>query len=109
MGAPVHDVSIVGLGMRDTAYTYMDFHSLPSGGDWSLERSAVVFVEGSERVTVEGCVFDRVDGNAILLSAYTRNASISWNEVGSGAGNAGLPALNRFRLAFDSLSICNHI
>ena len=80
MGAPVHDVSIVGLGMRDTAYTYMDFHSLPSGGDWSLERSAVVFVEGSERVTVEGCVFDRVDGNAIIFSAYNRNASITYNE-----------------------------
>jgi len=80
MSAPVTDVSIIGLGMRDTAYTYMDPHSLPSGGDWSLERSAVVFVEGSERVTIEGNVFERVDGNAVILSAYNRNASIVYNE-----------------------------
>jgi hypothetical protein len=80
MAAPVTDVSILGLGLRDTAYTYMDPHSLPSGGDWALERSAVVFVEGSERVTVAGNVFERVDGNAVMLSAYNRNASISYNE-----------------------------
>ena len=40
----------------------------------------MVFVEGSERVTISGCIFERVDGNAILMSAYTRNASITNNE-----------------------------
>ena len=114
MAEPVTDISIIGLGLRDTAYTYMDPHSLPrcarkwqcarararptasppplshrslsslaparSGGDWALERSAVVFIEGAERVTVSGCVFERVDGNAVLLSAYTRNVSITYNE-----------------------------
>ena len=86
--APVVDVSIIGLGIRDTAYTYMDPHSIPSGGDWTLERSAVVFLEGTERVTVSGCVFERVDGNAILLSAYNRDAQIVYNEfswIGSSA------------------------
>jgi hypothetical protein len=29
MAAPVTDISIIGLGLRDTAYTYMDPHSLP--------------------------------------------------------------------------------
>ena len=80
MAAPVRDVSLLGLGLRDTAYTYMDPHSLPSGGDWALERSAVVFIEGAERVAVSGCVFERVDGNAVMLSAYTRNVSITYNE-----------------------------
>ena len=80
MAAPARDISIIGIGMRDTAYTYMDPHSLPSGGDWSLERSAVVFLEGTERVTVSGNVFERVDGNAVLLSAYNRNATIQYNE-----------------------------
>lgn len=77
---PVRDVSIIGLGLRDTAYTYMDPHGIPSGGDWTLERSAVVFLEGTERVRLSGCVFERVDGNAVLLSAYNRNASITMNE-----------------------------
>ena len=47
---PVTDVALVGLGLRDTAYTYMDPHGIPSGGDWTLERAAVVFLEGTERV-----------------------------------------------------------
>ena len=59
-------VSLLGLGLRDTAYTYMDPHGIPSGGDWTLERSAVVLLEGTEQVTVSGCVFERVDGNAVL-------------------------------------------
>jgi hypothetical protein len=80
MAAPVRGVSLLGLGLRDTAYTYMDPHGIPSGGDWTLERSAVVLLEGTEQVTVRGCVFERVDGNAVLLSAYNRNASITMNE-----------------------------
>lgn len=80
LGAPVVDVGFTGIGFRDTALTYMDPHGIPSGGDWSLERSAVVFAEGTEGFSVRGCVFERVDGNAVLISAYTRNASITDNE-----------------------------
>jgi hypothetical protein len=78
--APVVDLSFVGIGLRDTSYTYMDPHGLPSGGDWSLERSAVVFAEGTEGLKITGCVFDRVDGNAVLLSSYNRNTTIAYNE-----------------------------
>ena len=80
MAAPVTDVSIVGLGLRDTAYTYMDPHSIPSGGDWTLERSAVVFVEGAERVKIDGNVFERIDGNGVLFSGYVRNSTVAENE-----------------------------
>jgi hypothetical protein len=58
----------------------MDPHSIPSGGDWTLERSAVVFIEGAERISVIGNIFERIDGNAILLSGYVRNTTISYNE-----------------------------
>jgi len=40
----------------------------------------VVFLEGTEGSVVSGCVFERVDGNAVLLSAYNRNVSIVYNE-----------------------------
>ena len=78
--APIADVSLVGLGLRDTAYTYMDPHSIPSGGDWTLERSAVVFIENATGVAVTDCVFERVDGNAVLLSGFVRNSTVSYNE-----------------------------
>lgn len=77
---PVKDVSIIGLGFRDTAYTYMDPHGFPSGGDWTLERSAVVFIEGTVGTNVSGCIFERIDGNAVLLSAFNRNVSVTYNE-----------------------------
>merc|ERR1719487_2877135 len=36
---PVTDVTITGITFRDTAYTFMDPHGMPSGGDWTLQRS----------------------------------------------------------------------
>lgn len=39
-----------------------------SGGDWSLHRGGSVFLEGTEHVTVNGCTFRRVDGNALFFS-----------------------------------------
>ena len=80
MANPVKGVSLLGLGFRDTAYTYMDPHSIPSGGDWTLERSAVVLVEGTEGTNISGCIFERVDGNAVLLSAYNRHVEVSYND-----------------------------
>ena len=40
--APVVGVTLAGVGLRDTAYTYMDPHGMPSGGDWALRRDGVV-------------------------------------------------------------------
>jgi hypothetical protein len=78
--APVQNVAVVGLGFRDTRDTQLDNHSMPSSGDWALPRSAVVFIEGTENTTVSGCVFERVDGNSVMLSAYNRGARITHNE-----------------------------
>ena len=86
--APARDISITGLGLRDTAYTYMDPHSLPSGGDWAMERSAVVFIENAIGVDVQYNVFERIDGNAVTLSGFVRNSTVSFNEfvwIGSSA------------------------
>ena len=45
--APVRDVRLLGIGMRDTAISYLDAHSMPSGGDWGLGRIASVFIRGA--------------------------------------------------------------
>ena len=36
---PVTDVSIRGITLRDTAYTYFAPHGTPSGGDWGLQKT----------------------------------------------------------------------
>lgn len=77
--APVRGVSFVGLGVRDAAATYFEPHGLPSGGDWSLQRTGALFFENAEAPLVAGCAFDRMDGIAVFLSGYVRAANVSYN------------------------------
>ena len=77
---PIVNVTLSGLHFRDAAETGMEPHGVPSCGDWALQRMAAVFVEGSERLTVDGCSFLRMDGNALMLSKYNRHATISNSE-----------------------------
>ena len=37
-----------------------------SGGDWALDRFGAVFLQGTEGVTIEGCLFQQLDGNGAL-------------------------------------------
>ena len=67
-------------GFRDTAYTYMDPHTIASGGDWTIARSGVVALENTERVSISGCVFSRVDGNAVLISRLVER-EFKWREA----------------------------
>ena len=48
--APVDNVTLQGLVIRDSRYTYLDPHGLPSGGDWGLQHTGAVTVEGSRQV-----------------------------------------------------------
>ena len=78
--SPIQNVTIRGLGFRDAARTFMEPWGVPSGGDWALYRGAAVFVEGAENIVIERNVFNRVDGNAVVLSGYTRDVVIDSNE-----------------------------
>lgn len=78
--SPAKDITIKGLKFRDTVYTYMDPHGMPSGGDWGLQRSGGLFFEGTEKTRVLECIFERLDGNAIMISGYNRDATIRRNE-----------------------------
>ena len=48
--SPVRGITIRGIGLRGTKYTYME----PSGGDWALHRGGAVFLESTEQTSVEG-------------------------------------------------------
>jgi len=81
MAAPVRGVTIRGLVLRDTRLTSLDPHGMPSGGDWALQRSGAVLLEGTEAVTVADSLLTMLDGNGVFLSAYNRNATIANNEA----------------------------
>jgi hypothetical protein len=61
---------------------------VPSGGDWSLQRSAALFFEGTNRSVVERCVLHRLDGNGVMLSAFNQHANISHNTIVQTGGSA---------------------
>jgi len=61
---------------------------VPSAGDWALDRFAAVFLQGTENVTVSDCTFERVDGNAVMVSGYNRNATIVDSDFAFIGGNA---------------------
>ena len=69
--APVRGVTISGVGLRDAVASYLLPHGVPSGGDWALQRSAAVFMEGTIGARLEGLAMERCDGNAVMLSGCT--------------------------------------
>lgn len=79
MAKPARDIVLRGLQFRDAGDISMEPWGVPSGGDWGLHRGGAVFIEGCEGCTVEASSFARLDGNAIMLSGYTRNISLTDN------------------------------
>jgi hypothetical protein len=78
----VKDFTFRGIDIRDTALTYLgdtlaDVHGMPSGGDWALQRSGAVLLEGTEHAAVDGSFFTGIDGNGVFLSNYNLNATVS--------------------------------
>lgn len=80
--APAKDISIRGVEIRDTRITYLDPHGMPSGGDWAIQRTGAIVLEGSEGFVLDSCFVTRIDGNGVFLNGYNRNASIRNNEFG---------------------------
>jgi hypothetical protein len=80
MAAPVVGVTIRGVGLRDAAATFMEPWGVPSGGDWSLYRGGAMYIEGAENITVQNNIFKRVDGNAVMISGYTRGVQVLDND-----------------------------
>ena len=50
----VKNFAVRGVGFRDTAWTMMEPHGVPSGGDWALERMSALFFENTENLQVRG-------------------------------------------------------
>jgi hypothetical protein len=88
VGTAATDITVRGIGFRDTTVTYLEPHGMPSGGDWALQRTAAVFVTHAERIAVDACSFERLDGNGIMFSGYVRNASLTRSEFTWTGGTA---------------------
>jgi hypothetical protein len=85
---PVKNVTHSGITFEATSYTYLNPHGVPSAGDWALDRISAVFLEGTEDVSFDKCTFQRLDGNALMVSGYNRYATVSNSDFSYIGGNA---------------------
>jgi hypothetical protein len=77
MASPVRGLSFRGLTFRDTALSFFEEHSLPSGGDWAIAPQGALTIEGTVGTTIDGCNFTRLDGNAIFATNFNRGLTIA--------------------------------
>jgi hypothetical protein len=103
--APVRHIAIEGFCLTQTASTFLEPYDIPSLSDWAIHRGGTVFLEGTQDCSVRNCWFDAVGGNAVFISNYNRNATVTgckFTETGDSAvclvGTLG--ATNGTRRAF---------
>ena len=80
MDKPAGNVEIKGITFRDSAITYMDPHAMPSGGDWALQRTGSIYLDGCTNVSIHDNLFTRLDNIAISINRYSRDVNITHNE-----------------------------
>eukprot|EP00439_Symbiodinium_sp_Y106_P028646 s1569_g3.t1 len=85
---PVKDIKVQGIHFSASAPTYMMPHGVPSAGDWALDRYSAVFLQGTQGTLIDSCVFDRLEGNAVMVSGYNRDATIQNSDFSYLGGNA---------------------
>ena len=98
-GTPVHHITLSGFRFAHTASVFLDPYEAPSLGDWTLNRSGTVFLEGTEDCAVENSFFDAVGGNAVFISDYNRRARVHGNLI-TGAGESAICILGTLAKTF---------
>ena len=79
--APARDIRLSSLVFRHAAPTFMNQYTVPSGGDYTVARTAAVTLNGTMNVTVDHGLFDGVGGNGVALVDFNRHALITANEM----------------------------
>jgi len=80
MENPVKGFHISNVTIRDASLSYLEPHGLPSGGDWALQRSGAIRLEGVEDATIQGNLFTDLDGIGVSMNGYCNNTLLSRNE-----------------------------
>ena len=79
--AQARDIRLSSLVFRHAAPTFMNQYTVPSGGDYTVARTAAVTLNGTMNVTVDHGLFDGVGGNGVALVDFNRHALITANEM----------------------------
>lgn len=75
--SPVRNVTLKGLRFVHNERTFMDTREPLLRSDWTIYRGGAVLFDGTERCNITSCSFEGLGGNAVMLSNYNYQDTIS--------------------------------
>ena len=68
------------LSYTATSYLLPKSYSVPSGGDWSIQRIGAVVLRNTDGTIMYNCLFKNLGSNAVLVNGYNMYTRIEHNE-----------------------------
>ena len=87
-GKPLRRVSLAGLNFLHNDRSFMETREPLVRSDWTIYRGGAVLMDGTENCAVKDCNFTGLGGNAIMISNYNKNATISGCHISFIGANA---------------------
>lgn len=78
---PVQNITIAAIDFTQTARSFMLTKEPLLRSDWTIYRGAALLLDGTEKITVVGCNFYELGGNAIFVSNYNKNNQLKDNHI----------------------------
>ncbi|MEE1945026.1 PDZ domain-containing protein [Pedobacter sp. KR3-3] len=78
---PVQNISIAEIDFTQTARSFMFTKEPLLRSDWTIYRGGALLLDGTEKITVTGCNFYELGGNAIFVSNYNKNNQLKDNHI----------------------------
>ncbi len=85
---PVQNVTIEGIYFTGTNRTFMLTKEPLLRSDWTIYRGGAILTDGAKDIQIRNCTFSELGGNAIFVSNYNSNVTISSNNIYHIGGNA---------------------
>ncbi|KAG6620905.1 Ubiquitin carboxyl-terminal hydrolase [Phytophthora cinnamomi] len=89
------------LTLSGTQLHHLNIYERIPGSGWPVTRVAAVYIESATNTTIEYCNFEKIGGNAIMVSGETSNIQLVNNNV-SFVGSSGIAVLSRRGFQFNS-------
>jgi hypothetical protein len=86
--SPLKHITLSGLRFAHNERTFMDTREPLLRSDWTIYRGGAVLMDGTESCKITDCVFEGIGGNAIMLSNYNKNDTISGCHIYNTGANA---------------------
>lgn len=78
---PVKNVRINRINFTQTARSFMLTREPLLRSDWAIYRGGAILLDGTEHITISGCNFYELGGNAVFMSNYNKHNLVKDNLI----------------------------